>query len=1458
MASWNKNYITVPKWDGSGSNTNSNVLNVSSLNANTLNANNISTGYIHAANLSTNNGSIAFLSNLVLNTGVIGLGIGPTFLTADKGILYVNGDAVAFPSSFSTIADWSQFKAVADVDMSRSTLYNVQSISTNTISSGTLQTNVARVRSLSTVNVSSGNITFDTLNGRAAVINTLSGSNLVYSNGTFSNTITSNIFSRTINSCNIVNSNSVRSFAISSFIVSTGYIVADVGFFNSTFNSTIISYKGIFQSTATSLLVANNISSGNISASNISATYISNVEQITLSGNRPNVPWNSATLYAPGDIIFVSPFSYVANYSNLDVYPQSNIQGFAPGNYVVGEAAFVDGVGSYSCLVSGFYALTPNNYTGGQWVGRGPLDSDSPTIFWSVTDIITNPFGGTIIGNSNSLIRVGNVSSIYMNASTLVTRNSIADSLQTNNISSGTANINILNTSNIDTSNITSYNITNSNTLSNAGEANLNTLVTSGQVYTQNILNVQGLMSLQSDVYGQTNDVTLLVPPFTTTPQFLQDILNIREGQFETLNIFGGSTGNTLLPPYRNNSIVNIGTSEICPAIVTIGGVNLLEDTAALTVYGEVNVELGSFNSYYTANFYPLNFEANAINVYGLSYLNGGVTITGFTDCLGTLDVQGITTFTGAVNALGIVTIEGETNIAGLLTAEAGIGIVGAATFQAGDIIIGNSGGGPTNNFNLYNYYNGTDVQNLTVNGTGDFRQNVNIDNNLTVGGIIFGTVISGSESVSTINVSTIRANNISTTYLTAGQAFINSISTGSISTPNISVDVLNFKIATGQELLFKGEGGAATGMVFYRNVDEVQEADTGIITDNIDGFRILSASTITIQAEKEINISSLTSINLNTPNGFTNIQYLNTNQLSTSLIQSGKLDNNITGEYAIGAGNIAMYSQSGTQIQDNATVDIIAQTQLNLTSLTSDVSIQAFGAGNASLSGNLLTLTSGLTNINSDSDINLITPLGYTYANYASTGSLYTSTINFDTAVGKAIQMIPAADEIVGIEMYRNIDGEKVGDGSIAIDNENGFQIASVSTIKISATDDMLIRSIQGSIGVISENSNIILSAPETIIPFNLNVSSISTGYMIAGTVIATNGIVTTNVTTSNLFSDYTSTGSIYANSIIVNSNLTVLNGINTIDTVTVGLRTSSITSYYPSPENNIGIDGNINLQGNILSNTFLLQSSNISTNRISTGSLFSGVISSIQFNASSINANRASINNLTGSNSQVFTTNLFPQSAGAQIGFFGGAGTNSGGFYNNISVRSTNTQVLTPDVVGAFSNNIRVQGNLSTQNVFVSSINNKLYPYTSTLNIPFSSFSITGNQAGTPILLYSNVDFRTQGFHRISQKTILSKNTGGTSADIHANIFYTVGAFPSTPSITDGYSALPTVNENNASTFTTLMTEFYVSTPTTRNILYYDANANNYSARLYMGSLFDSVTPDFGNNSTRIPNIL
>jgi len=1517
--SWNNN-IGKPQWNGNSVNTvKSKNLVVSSITTDDIKANNISTGYLFAHSLSTNNGAISFLSNLVLNTGVIALGVTPTFLTANAGILYVNGDAVAFPSSLSTIADWSQFSAVADVNMSRSSLYNVQSISTNILSTGTLNTRSISTTNLAsgnivTNNISSGNIFFDTLNGRAGTINTLSGNNMVYSNAILSNVNSITTFTRSLNASTIIASNSITSFAISSVIVSTGYIVADVGFFNSTFNSTIFSYKGIFQSTATGVLIASNISTGfivgsnalfsnlntnnlntnSISTNSISTLNLSNTNLLTknvvLSSGLLAFDWNPAIIYNTNDNVIVSPNLYRAVRFNLGVSPTSNITNWvANAPYLQYNCAFVSGVGSFICLVNTPGSPTSPQFQFGVW---GQISSNaSPTAVWTLLE--TDAVSG-ITGDDYSFIDVGtgnfntiNVSSINISGSNT---NVTISSINTNNISSGTANINFLYTSNIYNSNALQ-----TNSLDVISDSQLNTLTTSGVVNTDNILNVNGLLALRSDLYGQTNDITLDVPPFTTTPQYLKDILNIREGQFETLNIFGGSTGNTILPPYRNNSIVNIGTSLISPGIVTIGGVNA-ELTTALTVNG-----ITSLNGDTTIN------GLNTVN--GFTDLNGDLTVIGLTTITGDTDITGLTSITGNTDINGACEVTGFTNLLGGLSVEAGIAVAGAMTFQGGDIIIGSSpGGGVVNNFNLYNYYNGTDIQNLTVNGSGDFRQNVNIDGTLTANILNLNSTTTKYANISTLLVSSLvgfrgsfnslSTNSLSTGVILANRGLFNSLSTNSLSTGviladrglfnslstnyissgiittqelstvNISADVFNFKEAFGQELNFKRDDGGNAGIAFYRDIDGIQEVDSGIFINNTDGFTILSASTITLLANKEINISTLKNINLNTPDG-------------------------------------------------------------------------------------------------------------YTYAQYASTGSLYTSTINFDVGVGQGLLLQARPEEAVGLLFYRNIDGVQEIDTGLGLDNENNFTLTSFSSITIQAVNNLAIATSEQM--TLIAQSNITIGTPHVDILYNANISTINTNQISTNAVysdflVAYNAVVASSTITRSLVSEFVSTGGLIAD------RATIVNDLSANNLFTTNLLTFYIGNPLPF-QSPIGFNDNLNIAGNDIYNTFTLSASNISTNFISTGSLFvnnsvensisslrtstgalfAGTVSSLQVNTSSITGNRALLDRIVPFRDTGTTTaNLYPQSAGSQIGF--GFTTAGGGFYGFGTFRSTITQVIQPALdAGAFSNVVRINGfvstqqiftssifaranvstqllqssniitsniqtqnitgaggtlitlgtglqpsssnislgfrtdgngggrfgnvfaystftntivgmtatgfvgstvsvlnTLSTQNVMVSSINNKLYPYTSTLNIPHSTFSITGNQAGTPILLYSNIQFANQGFHRISQKAILSKNTGGPLQDIHGNIFYTVGAFPSTPSITDGYSSLPLVNQDNASTFTTLMTEFYVSSPTTRSIFYYDATANNYSARLYLGTLFDTFTPDFGNNPTRIPSIL
>jgi hypothetical protein len=166
--------------------------------------------------------------------------------------------------------------------------------------------------------------------------------------------------------------------------------------------------------------------------------------------------------------------------------------------------------------------------------------------------------------------------------------------------------------------------------------------------------------------------------------------------------------------------------------------------------------------------------------------------------------------------------------------------------------------------------------------------------------------------------------------------------------------------------------------------------------------------------------------------------------------------------------------------------------------------------------------------------------------------------------------------------------------------------------------------------------------------------------------------------------------------------------------------------------------------------------------------------------------------------------------------------------------------------------NNNISNVNNISTNSLFVSSINNKLYPYTSTLNAPPSTFSYAASNTQSrtiPFVLYSNVAFPNAGWFNISQKAIFTRASG--ASDTHQSILYTPGAFISTPSIIDGYSTLPYLNENNNSTFTTLTTDIYISsTQLNRNIILYNDTNNNFQGRLFMDRLVVTYNPSRGFN--------
>jgi hypothetical protein len=269
--------------------------------------------------------------------------------------------------------------------------------------------------------------------------------------------------------------------------------------------------------------------------------------------------------------------------------------------------------------------------------------------------------------------------------------------------------------------------------------------------------------------------------------------------------------------------------------------------------------------------------------------------------------------------------------------------------------------------------------------------------------------------------------------------------------------------------------------------------------------------------------------------------------------------------------------------------------------------------------------------------------------------------------------------------------------------------------------------------------------------------------------------------------------------------------------------------------------------------------------------------------------------------------TQNLYPFTAGALVGF--GSNTAQNGFYAEGHFRSTFTQVIQPTLdAGNFSNVVRINGlvssqtinvsslnannitsfignvssmttnaltigagsgfisipfiqsvlvssiqinntQLNTSNITLSSINRKLYTYASTLNIPASTFTLSGTAANiitAPLVLYSNVLFPHAGFFNLTQSAIFSRTADTTNVP-QASLFYTPGIYPSTISNVDGYASLPYLGNANASSFTTLAETLYVSsTQLTRNIIYSDPTGNAYTANLFMSPITLQYIPN------------
>jgi hypothetical protein len=215
------------------------------------------------------------------------------------------------------------------------------------------------------------------------------------------------------------------------------------------------------------------------------------------------------------------------------------------------------------------------------------------------------------------------------------------------------------------------------------------------------------------------------------------------------------------------------------------------------------------------------------------------------------------------------------------------------------------------------------------------------------------------------------------------------------------------------------------------------------------------------------------------------------------------------------------------------------------------------------------------------------------------------------------------------------------------------------------------------------------------------------------------------------------------------------------------------------------------------------------------------------------------------------VYTTTLLPNGS-VNIG---NTGNN---FYQSGCFNSTFTQVIQPrtdaSVSAANSNVVRINGFVSTQNVFVSTINRKQYPTRSTIGGPFfpSSFTIDGTTATTPQLLISSINFYAgAGNYDISQRMAYIKLSGGASVDAHGSILVASTNTLLVPDSNAGYGQVPQVNDVGHSTFNTFYTSITVGTNSfERQYKYLDTTGGNYTGSLYLERPVITYIPSQGLN--------
>ena len=652
--SWN-NIIQRARWDGN-SNINFRRQNISTIIANSistnyLNANFISTNYlnydvlkgkeintssINACNIIGYNNYLDYIQNINIITNVITLD--GQAMTAEPGGLYLNGELIGTPSTISSIADWSKFKAETDVNMANSTLKNVLGISSLYISTDTINCD--------TIYAIGGRIDtlygFDQINYPYARLEVLSNDEIK----------TSSIYTNVLTSELIYNESEISTYSI----------YADLG-------------------------VINTLSVENLNASNVNINNTLNVdtikskyiygEDIAVSTIFTNIAGILATESGQNGILFFDAnnsnglINYAYNRSSLQYASETNIDILTRFSTIIQSFSTISLVApNVNVIATNFLADTSNFVVNNNFYTLNSITSNSYISTLTVSDLI----------HTSNIDISGNI-----NVDGLITASNIDIS----------GNLNVDGTTNLNNILNVGGPIVFNNNLEMNGNVNFptNTVYpldhpfTGITQYQKDVTNVRNINSESLNIIAGATGNTVETPYVNNSYLTVGNADGVIDEWLGTPGIVTINGVNGYVPGVDTNATT---------ALTVRGDVDI--DYGELTCYNGAHfypyaIDANAINAYGDVNIIGILSVEGDINVIGNETIEGGFEVTGLTTLAGDTNIGGLLTATGETNFLGGVTAEAGIGIIGEVGISGGdVTIAGGNTFTNNSGTVLNSG----------------------------------------------------------------------------------------------------------------------------------------------------------------------------------------------------------------------------------------------------------------------------------------------------------------------------------------------------------------------------------------------------------------------------------------------------------------------------------------------------------------------------------------------------------------------------------------------------------------------------------------------------------------------------------------------------------------------------------------------------------------------------------------------